>query len=182
VPSGWYYLGPLAVSDNKPNQEGMIVRATAEGTLADVVDWERIGPKNTGPQSSFSAWRGIGPDGYVVMGDFFTEGDEKPTSEQTVGIKAVREDLVRSIQVQRLIWEGRQQESVLTLWDVVAVPLIFVFPQTFLASNEHDPEETKASVFLFNVLRHRDWWVIQVLGIMRLINLFQIFCNCQIGF
>ncbi|THU97348.1 hypothetical protein K435DRAFT_67327 [Dendrothele bispora CBS 962.96] len=112
LPRGWYYLGPVATSDRKFEQQGMIVRAVDEKALVDVVDWKKVGPNNEPePPPPFSAWRGVAPDGYVVGGDFFVEGNDPPSAEQTAGIKAIRSDLVGSLQGQRLIWEGKQPFS-----------------------------------------------------------------------
>ncbi|KAJ7885233.1 hypothetical protein B0H13DRAFT_1455997, partial [Mycena leptocephala] len=95
LPTDWHYLGPVVTSEGKFEKSGIIVRAVDDGDLVDVVDWGKVGPNNEpDPPPPFSTWRGIAPDGYVVVGDFFVLGNEKPSPQQTAGIKAIREDIV----------------------------------------------------------------------------------------
>lgn len=70
VPIGWYYLGPVATSEKKPERSGIIFKPLDPTAIADVVDWKKVGPNNEPePPPPFSTWRGVAPDGYVVAGD-----------------------------------------------------------------------------------------------------------------
>ena len=152
VPEGWYYLGPLATSDTVTDQQGLIVKPLDKKALADVVDWEFVAPNNgQEPPAPYSSWKGIAPDGYVVVGHFFVNGHKKPSAAQTAGIKAIRNDLVHGLQGQRLVWLGRQPFSVVTIWDVIAVPLLFIPTGAFVSSDSDDPEGSILPVLRFNV-------------------------------
>ena len=143
VPKGWYYLGPLATSDTVTNQQGLIVKPLDDKALADVVDWEFVAPNNgVEPPAPYSSWKGVAPDGYVVVGHFFVNGPKKPSAAQTAGIKAIRNDLVQGLRGQRLIWLGRQPRSVVTIWDVFAVPTLYIGTGAFVSSGSDDPEGT----------------------------------------
>jgi hypothetical protein len=133
----------------------MIVRAVDDGALADVVDWEKVGPNNEPePPPPFSTWRGVAPDGYVVVGDFFVEGNEKPSPEQTASIKAIRRDLVGLAKPQRLIWTGSQPWSVVTLWDIVATPLIYVPTGAFVSNADSSADGAELALLLFYVAKY----------------------------
>ncbi|KAF8126877.1 hypothetical protein K438DRAFT_1646879 [Mycena galopus ATCC 62051] len=163
LPTDWYYLGPVATSEGKSEQSGMIVRAVDDGALADVVDWKKVGPNNgSEPPPPFSTWRGIAPDGYVVVGDFFVEGNEKPSPQQTAGIKAIRRDLVGLLPPQRLIWTGRQPWSVVTLWDIVATPLIYIPTGAFGSNADSTAEGIGLALLLFSVTKSSAWYVIRI--------------------
>lgn len=119
--------------------------------FADIVDWKKVGPNNgVEPPPPFSTWRGVAPDGYTVVGDFFVKGNNKPTPDQTAGLKAIREDLVHGFQPQRLIWEGRQPWSVVTLWDIVAVPLLYIATGAFISNDKTSPDGVTLAVVRFN--------------------------------
>jgi hypothetical protein len=161
VPEGWYYAGPVAtssdtnsrvcyiillchhiVADNRFSQQnGLILHAADESALADVIQWVPVA--NLGPVST---WRGIAPNGYVVAGDIFVQGPVRPTPEQTYGIKAIRQNLVNDLDSQRKIW----QAGAMSLWDVVALPLVFVPTGAFRSSNTPGQPNERAVVLLFN--------------------------------
>ncbi|EGO01016.1 hypothetical protein SERLA73DRAFT_179046 [Serpula lacrymans var. lacrymans S7.3] len=152
LPPDYYYLGPVATSDSVADQNGLIVKALDASALADVVGWKKVGPNNEPePPPPFSTWRGTAPEGYIVVGDFFVTGNSEPTPEQTKGIKAIRKDLVHELRVQRMIWEGRQPWSVVTLWDVVAVPLLFITTGAFASVPDRSADDTNLAVLRFNV-------------------------------
>jgi len=148
----WFYLGPVATSDSVKDRLGMIVKAVDPTALEDVTSWEKVGPNNDPEPTPFSTWRGQAPKGYVVVGDFFVTGNEKPTAEQTAGIKAVRSDLVDQVEPHRLIWEGRLPWSVVTLWDVIAVALIYIPTGAFVSTPKQSADGAKLALFYWNNL------------------------------
>jgi hypothetical protein len=128
------------------------VKANDEAVFADFVGWRKIGPNNEPePPPPFSTWRGIAPEGYTTVGDFFVLGNCAPTPKQTAGFKAIREDLVRPLQPQHLIWEGRQAWSTVTLWDVLAVPLILIGTGAFVSSDGREVGDNVLNLLLFTV-------------------------------
>lgn len=152
VPAGWYYLGPVATSEKKPEQSGIIVKAVDPTAFADVVGWKKVGPNNEPePPPPFSTWRGVAPDGYVVVGDFFVEGNDEPTRAQTAGIKAIRRDLVGFQQPDRLIWVGKQPWSVVTLWDIATTVFIYVPTGAFVSTADTSADKAKLALLLFSV-------------------------------
>ncbi|KAH9480000.1 hypothetical protein JR316_0006597 [Psilocybe cubensis] len=58
------------------------------------------------------------PDRYASGGHLLVLGTEKPTQAQTVGIKAIRKNLIEERQPDRLIWERRLPNGVLSFWDI----------------------------------------------------------------
>ncbi|KAF4618952.1 hypothetical protein D9613_009844 [Agrocybe pediades] len=93
----WFYLGPVAVNFENPigsHQSGLIIQAEDPSALGDIADWEQVFVDIEGRE--FSVWRPIParPDEYVSGGDIFVQGTDKPTPDQTFGIKAIRRDLI----------------------------------------------------------------------------------------
>lgn len=136
LPDGWHYLGPIAASRESLDQTGIIVKEKESRSLADIEDWNPVFIDVEG--GKFSTWRGVAPDGYRVVGDFFVEGIDKPTPEQVEGIKAIRNDLVAEIPATRLLWKKVIPFAVLTLWDVAILPRIHIATGAFISS----PAET----------------------------------------
>src|ERR1700675_2404255 len=130
-------------------QNGLIIKPNVPDAVVDVDDWEPVVIDIDGGR--FSTWRGIAREGYAVGGDFFVSGIEKPTPEQTQGIRAIRKDLVAELSPQHLIWEGRLPPLVLTLWDIVAAPLIYVPTGAFITTEgESAPHDRKVPVLRVN--------------------------------
>jgi len=150
LPSGWFYLGPVARSNIVGKRSGMIVRAVDSDSLTDIVDWKQVAPNQ--PDSPYSTWRGIAPEGYVAVGDFFVLGQEKPTAQQTAGMKAIRKQHVNLMPPQRLVWEGRVPMSLVSVWDVIAAPRLFVPTGAFVSNDDENPGGNQIAVVLFDAL------------------------------
>lgn len=114
-------------------QMGLIVKALVPDALAEVKDWEPVFIDIEGGQ--FSTWRGVAPEGYVVIGHFFVNGTNKPTPDQTAGIRAIRKDLVAEREPNRQIWEKRLPFALLTLWDVAVSDLLHVPTGAFVSKD-----------------------------------------------
>jgi len=146
----WYYLGPVAVTEKNPNQHGLIVKANVPDALDEVVDWKPVFLDIEGLK--FSTWRGVprNEDTHVVIGDFFVTGIEKPDAKQTAGIRAIRKDLIGELEPSHLIFEKRIPFAVLTLWNVLAVPLIYIPTGAFVSAASEEPVDSKLGVIRFN--------------------------------
>jgi hypothetical protein len=114
-------------------QTGIIVHARDPHALANVEDWEPVFIDIEGQK--FSTWRGVAPKGYVVVGHFFVTGIEKPTREQTVGIKAIRKDIIADLPVNHLIWERRLPFAHVKLLDREAAPKLYVSTGAFVSQD-----------------------------------------------
>jgi len=130
----WHYLGPVAVTPGSPNKHGFIVKANVPDVLDEVVDWKPVFKDIEGRQ--FSTWRGVpsNPEKFVVIGHFFVTGVEKPTPEQTAGIKAIRRDLVEEVEPHHLIFKKILPKAILTLWNVFATVTILIPTGAFVSS------------------------------------------------
>lgn len=80
------------------------MRALEADAFADVLRWEIVIPSGTVPPPSFSTWRGIAPEGYVVIGHVFVAHDKPFPVPDTEGIRAIRKDLIQEAAADHLIW------------------------------------------------------------------------------
>ena len=106
-------------------QRGIVVRANVPNALDEVVDWRPVFIDIEG--GKFSTWRGIpqNPDKYVVIGDIFVTGIEKPTPKQTEGIRAIHKNLIEQVEPHHLVFKKVIPFAVLTLWNVIyTIPLL----------------------------------------------------------
>jgi hypothetical protein len=124
---------------------GLILRAVEDTALANVTKWISVAKFD----DEVSTWRGVPPQGYVVAGDFLVNGSDEPTQDQTAGIKAIREDLVALMKPQRLIWKGSDPSGDLSLWDIVAVPLIYVPFGVYRSNDGVEAPDALVDVLLF---------------------------------
>ena len=116
--------------------------------LDEVVDWRPVFIDIEG--QNFSTWRGIprNPNKYVVIGDFFVTGIEKPTREQTEGIRAIRRDLIDEVEPSHLVFKKTIPFAILTLWTVVfSIPLLI--PTGAFVSSPGETAESKLGVIRF---------------------------------
>ena len=119
--------------------------------LDEVVDWSPVFIDIEG--GNFSTWRGIpsNPDKYVVIGDFFVTGIEKPTPKQTEGIRAIRKDLIQEVEPHHLVFKKVIPFAVLTLWTVFAtIPLLI--PTGAFVSAPGETSDSKLGVIRFSPL------------------------------
>lgn len=130
-------------------QSGLIVKAIEPSALDDVLDWEPVFIDIEGRQ--FSTWRGIARDNYVVVGHFFVTGTEKPTKEQTIGIKAIRKDLIAEREPHNLIWREQLPKAILTLWDVKVAVLIEIPTGAFVSAPSDTSVGLQIGLVRFNV-------------------------------
>jgi hypothetical protein len=117
--------------------------------LDEVVDWKPVFIDIEG--AKFSTWRGVpnNPDKYVVIGDFFVTGIEKPTPEQTEGIRAIRKDLIEEAEPSHLVFKKVIPFAILTLWTVVfTIPLVIATGA--FASSPGDTADSKLGVIRFH--------------------------------
>lgn len=124
------------------------MKANVPDALAEIVDWEPVFIDIETQQ--YSTWRGIAPEGYVVIGHFFVTGGEKPTPEQTAGIRAIRKDLIGEQEPDRRIWSHRLPFANLTLWDAITAVLIYVPTGAFVSKNGEDSSGLLIGLLLFN--------------------------------
>ncbi|KAH9474258.1 hypothetical protein JR316_0013421 [Psilocybe cubensis] len=153
VGANWGYLGQVACTSDGDNQDhrGLIFLAKdGSDALGDIIDWAPVFIDIE--QRRFSTWRGIlaDPERYVCGGDFFVLGADKPTAEQTAGIRAIRRDLVSERQPQRRIWEGRLPKAILSIWDIVVTDRLHVIPGTFASTDTDSVEGLTLPVVRFN--------------------------------
>lgn len=106
VSDGWYYLGPAATNSSSVPGTGIVVRELESDVLLDVDDWIQVwNDAGSGKSTDFALWRGVGPSSnYIVVGGFFTRSHNKPTAEQTRGIKAIHKDALRDTSAAVQIW------------------------------------------------------------------------------
>jgi len=116
--------------------------------LDEVVDWKPVFIDIEG--AKFSTWRGIpnNPDKYVVIGDFFVTGIEKPTPEQTEGIRAIRKDLIEEVEPSHLVFKKVIPFAILTLWTVFATIPMYI-PTGAFSSAHGDTADSKLGVIRF---------------------------------
>jgi len=130
-------------------QRGLIVRANVPDALDEVVDWNPVFIDIEG--AKFSTWRGVpsNPDKYVVIGDFFVTGIEKPTAKQTEGIRAIRRDLIDEVEPHHLVFKKHIPFAVLTLWTVIFTVGIHI-PTGAFVSAPGETADSKLGVIRFN--------------------------------
>ncbi|PPQ78017.1 hypothetical protein CVT25_015573 [Psilocybe cyanescens] len=153
VGANWGYFGPVAFNTEGGINlhEGLIVLAKdGSDALGEIRDWEQVFVDIE--QHKFSTWRGIplDPRKYTVIGDVFVTGVEKPSEEQTVGIKAIRKDLIAERQPHHLVWEGRLPKAILSLWDILAVDRLHVATGAFVSTGGSSPDDLRLGVVRFN--------------------------------
>jgi len=127
----WYYLGPTAVTPEVGDQMGLVVKALIPDALAEIDDWEPVFIDIEG--AKFSTWRGVAPEGYVAIGNFFVNGIEKPSPNQTAGIKAIRRDLISEREPDRQIWAKQIPFAFVSLWDRVSSVKLHVATGAFVS-------------------------------------------------
>ena len=130
-------------------QRGLVVKANVPDALDEVVDWRPVFIDIEG--GKFSTWRGIpsNPDKYVVIGDIFVTGIEKPSLKQTEGIRAIRKDLIEQVEPHHLVFKKVIPFAVLTLWNVFAtIPLLI--PTGAFVSAQGETADSKIGVIPFN--------------------------------
>ncbi|KAH9474259.1 hypothetical protein JR316_0013422 [Psilocybe cubensis] len=164
VGANWGYLGPVAwkrdsdieqhfqisVPSLSQSQYGVIL-LTKDGSdaLGEIVDW--VPNMGTIEPSRFTTWRGIpaDPEKYVSGGDLFVLGMDKPTAEQTAGIKAIRKDLVIERTPDHLIWSRRLPRDTVSLNDVRIVTGVELASGAFVSTSAHAGEERTIPVIRF---------------------------------
>jgi len=111
-----------------------MVKANVPDALDKVVDWTPVFIDIEG--AKFSTWRGVpsNPHKYVVIGDFFVTGIEKPTPKQTEGIRAIRKDLIHEVGPQHLVFKKVIPFAMLTLWNVGNIVSIYIPTGAFVSS------------------------------------------------
>ncbi|PPQ90048.1 hypothetical protein CVT25_006341 [Psilocybe cyanescens] len=152
----WGYFGPVAfnteggINLHRP-QEGLIVLAKdGSDALGEIRDWEPVFVDIE--QRKFSTWRGIpkDPSKYAVIGEVFVTGVEKPKEERTLGIKAIRRDLIAERQPHHLVWQRRLPKAILSLWDILVVDLLHVATGAFVSTGGPNPDDLRLGVVRFN--------------------------------
>ena len=135
VDEGWYYLGPAA-ANYRYSCEGIIVKQIHDDILVDIQDWECVWTNaKTMDKGDYSLWRGIPPTlDYVVLGSFLVRGVEKPTKQDTMGMKAVRKEVVIEAKASREIWSNTRHWLATegAVWDIKA-DHDSIDPGTFIA-------------------------------------------------
>ncbi|KAF9550308.1 hypothetical protein CPC08DRAFT_768936 [Agrocybe pediades] len=149
----WFYLGPVAVNFEKPvgsHQSGLIIRAEDPSALGDIADWEQVFVDIEGGE--FSVWRPIParPDEYVSGGDIFVQGMDKPTPDQTFGIKAIRTDLIGERVPNFLIKEIYLPKALVGFWTVLAIDRLHFATGAFRATGKEDVSELLIPAIRFN--------------------------------
>ena len=130
-------------------QEGLIVKADVADALDEVIDWKPVFIDIEG--GKFSTWRGIpsNPEKYVVIGDFFVTGIEKPSPKQTEGIMAIRKDLIDEVEPNELVFKKAIPFAMLTLWTVhITIPLHI--PTGAFVSAPGETADSKLGLIRFN--------------------------------
>ncbi|KIK05616.1 hypothetical protein K443DRAFT_90842 [Laccaria amethystina LaAM-08-1] len=109
LPDGWFYLGPAATNSGNIPGTGIVVRELEPGVLVDVADWIQVwNDTGSGDSTDFALWRGEGPTpDYVVVGGFFTRSYNKPSAEETRGIKAIHRLALHNTTPGSQIWTDR---------------------------------------------------------------------------
>ncbi|KAH9474260.1 hypothetical protein JR316_0013423 [Psilocybe cubensis] len=148
----WAYLGQVARKRDGeiPDHSGMILLAKdGSDPLGDIVDWEPV--MHGIHPTPFSSWRGIpaDPERYVSGGDFFVLGMNKPTPEQTAGIKAIRRDLILESKPDRCIWGVPLPFNGLTIWDVTLLVLTHQPTGAFVSTSAQSADGITLPVIFF---------------------------------
>ncbi|KAH9474256.1 hypothetical protein JR316_0013419 [Psilocybe cubensis] len=148
----WAYLGQVARKRNGeiPDHSGMILLAKAgSDALGDIVDWVPV--MHGIEPTPFSTWRGIpaDPERYVSGGDFFVLGMDKPTAEQTAGIKAIRKELISENKPDRLIWSCLLPFNGLTIWDVASTFKIYYTTRAFVSTSSQTSDGLRLPVIIY---------------------------------
>lgn len=135
---------------NTLEQRGLVVQAKVLDALDEVVDWEPVFIDYEG--GKFSTWRGVpsNPHKYVVVGNFFVTGIEKPTPKQTEGIRAIRKDLIDEVEPHHLVFKKVIPFAILTLWNVFAT-IGVVVPTGAFVSSPGASADSKLGLIRFHV-------------------------------
>ena len=84
-----------------------------------------------------------------MIGDFFVPGIEKPTHQQTIGIRAIRNDLIEEVEPYDLVFKKIIPFAVLTLWTVkFTIPALL--PTGAFVSAPSETAQSKLGVIRFN--------------------------------
>jgi hypothetical protein len=117
VPDGWYYLGPAANSGSN-DAYGVIVKELVPYTLGQVSDWVQVwnntGKNNAGTdkETNFSLWVGVPENpNHVVLGGVFVRSHNKPTIDESRGIRTIDKDLLIKVKAAPEIWIDRGSKA-----------------------------------------------------------------------
>ena len=121
IPDSWFVLGQTAFPNSHivgdvagVISKGLLVKELVSGSLVPIADWELIwtwDPSNS-RGNDFRLWRGIvqDPTNYVVLGDFFKCGSEKPSEEETSKFRAICKSAVEE-------YNGANLPAATQIWD-----------------------------------------------------------------
>lgn len=145
--SQFFSLGDIAVGHYRNINHSKIVAVVSDvnkvdGTaLRPPVDYQLMWhDRGTGARTSFSIWRPLPPEGYVVMGLVCGVAYDKPSLN---AVRCVREDLVKTAQVGELIWndKGSGAPNDLSAWSITppnaSAGEIYLAPGTFIGCDSY---------------------------------------------
>lgn len=153
VEPGWHYLGPSA-TNGSDDAVGIIVKDnSSDGSILHPVgDWNEVwNDAGSGKSTDFSLWRGVplleDSFDYLVLGGFFVRSHDKPSPEETAGIRAIRKDVLELVQAGREVWNDAGTGARLdgAVWDIsVAGHLDAINPGHFIPVPGHNirPNDT----------------------------------------
>lgn len=106
-------MGPSCTDNYDVGGSGIIVQELEPGVLVDIDQWRPVwNDEGSGKSDDFALWNGVnsfGPPGeeYIALSSLLTRYWHKPTAEDTQGIKAVRRDVVVTIQPHAQVWTDK---------------------------------------------------------------------------
>lgn len=108
VTDGWYYLGPAATNGSN-DAYGVIVRELVPHTLGQVNDWVQVwSDAGSGKDTDFSLWTGIPENpNHVVLGGIFVRSHNKPTIDESRGIRTIDKDLLINVKAFPEVWNDK---------------------------------------------------------------------------
>ncbi|PPQ85470.1 hypothetical protein CVT25_006647 [Psilocybe cyanescens] len=127
----------MVPSPSTPKEVLIVLAKDGSDTLDEIRDWEPRGiPRD--------------PSKYAVIGEVFVTGVEKLKEEQTVGIKAIRKDLISERRPHHLVWERRLPKAILSLWDILAIDRLHVATGAFVSTGGPNHDDIELGVVRFN--------------------------------
>jgi len=150
LPQGFFYLGPSATNGSN-DASGVIVKEIEPGALGTISDWVQIwNDTGSGKKIDYSLWTAVPEDpNYVALGGFFVRTHQKPTIDDTRGLRTIRKDLVTKVKPGREVWNdlGSKAHADGAVWNISTVGnLLALDAGTFIpaAGFNNPPAETWA--------------------------------------
>jgi hypothetical protein len=139
---GWYYLGPAATNGSN-DAYGVIVRELVPYTLGQVDDWVQVwSDAGSGKGTDFSLWRGIPENpNHVVLGGIFVRSHNKPTIDETRGIRTIDKDLLVKVKADSEVWsdKGSGAKADGAVWDISTAGILqAINPGAFIPVNGYN--------------------------------------------